>query len=99
MYLQMKALSLPQLCALVITGAGSLAFTLPCVAGDKIIVSEEKTQADPNKDRIGNDLFKAKLKLDQSPFDNSILGLPTFPRANPSPAYSWRRQSKRLGDR
>jgi hypothetical protein len=83
MYLNMKCLRLQRLSVLVGVGVSTLILSLPVFGGDKIIVSEGKSVADPSKDlKLGNDLFKARTKLEQSPFDHGLLGMPTLPQAS-----------------
>jgi len=66
-------------------GCAALGFGLSAFAGDKIVLSDEKPQAEPNAPTKGaNDLFKSKSwKMDQPGFDYSILGIPTIPRNAP----------------
>src|SRR2546429_73293 len=80
MYLKMKGLGRnARLSAAFLT----LAFSLQPLAnaGDKIIASDQKSQADPNKDlRFGSDFLKSRGKFDEPAFDPGILGIPTLPR-------------------
>src|SRR5438046_958985 len=71
--------------ALTLLGCVAFGFGVPAWAGDKIVLSEDKPQAEPNASVKGaNDLFKAKSwKMDQPGFDYSILGIPTMPRNTP----------------
>jgi hypothetical protein len=70
-------------------------------AGDKIVLSEEKPQAEPNASVKGaNDLFKAKSwKMDQPGFDYSILGIPTIPRSAPLDREELRKQKAKAEQR
>jgi hypothetical protein len=71
--------------ALTLLGFVAFGVGISAWAGDKIVLSEEKPQAEPNASVKGaNDLFKAKSwKMDQPGFDYSILGIPTIPRNAP----------------
>jgi len=71
--------------ALTLLGCVALGFGLPAWAGDKIVLSDEKPQAEPNASVKGaNDLFKDKSwKMDQPGFDYGILSIPTIPRNAP----------------
>src|SRR5258708_5970665 len=71
--------------ALTLLGCAALGFGISALAGDKIVLSDEKPQAEPNAPTKGaNDLFKSKpFKMDQPGFDYGILGIPTIPRNAP----------------
>src|SRR6185503_1892537 len=78
----MKALNLRRLCVLGVTGVLPMAFSFPVVAGEKIIVPEGKSQADPTKEvRSGSDLFKSPAKFEEP---NLYDGLPVLPRFGPA---------------
>jgi hypothetical protein len=81
MYLKMKALKLQRVSVLVGLGVSAIVLAFPAVAGDKIIVSEDKPAANPNL-KLGDELFKTRTKFEHSPFDHGLLGMPTLPRAN-----------------
>src|SRR6266404_641753 len=87
----MKALRLQQLCGLVLAGISTLAFS--ALGGDKIVFSEEKSQAtEPGKDlRLGNELFKGPLNIDHSVMDHDLPGLPLMRRG---PALSREEQMR-----
>jgi len=76
MYLQMKLLN--QLLVAV-----SLAFlwSYPLSAGDKIIMTEGKLPAGPANLKLGNDLFKERVRIDDSAPDLGMPGIPSLPRS------------------
>jgi hypothetical protein len=79
----MKALNLHRRCLRGLMCVIPLAFAFEAAAGEKIIVSEGKSQTDPTKD-VKSDLFKSSpTKFDQPMFDYNSLGIVVLPRSTP----------------
>src|SRR4051812_26686651 len=65
---------------------GCAGMTLSAFAGDKIVLSDEKPQAEPNAPtKAANDLFNSKSwKMNDSGLGlDPLLGIPTIPRSTP----------------
>src|SRR5438045_3304453 len=76
MYLQMKLLKQLPL-------AVSVAFlwNYSLHGGDKIITSDDKLRGDPTKDlKVGNELLKSRVKIDDSTPELDMPGVPSLPR-------------------
>jgi len=81
---------------------GCAGMTLSAFAGDKIVLSDEKPQAEPNAPtKAANDLFNSKSwKMNDSGLSlDPLLGIPTIPRATPLSPQEMRKRKAANEDR